>query len=209
MTRIIKRLIDLTTASFLLILLAPVMALVAMAIRMILGRPVVFRQIHPGYRAKPFTLYNFRTMQETYNNLRGTPRPDAAAMLGALLDVQQIDVPPTQPLSLGLGAAVAVALLTIGLGFRAVVLTCRWRSRIDEQDQFGDLASDSPRRRDRERGTFAVYQHLAIGQQLGGTELSGVIGLATVTSPRRNAVMARAGTPFTLSYAGVWKHNRL
>lgn len=61
-----------------------------------------------------------------------------------------------------------------------------------------------PPRRDRERGTFAVYQHLAIGQQLGGTELSGVIGLATVTSPRRNAVMARAGTPFTLSYAGVW-----
>ena len=103
MTRIIKRLIDLTSASFVLILFAQVMALVAMAIRMILGRPVFFRQIHPGYRAKPFTLYKFRTMRETYNNLKGTLRPDAAAMLRALLDVPENDAPPPQLLALWLG----------------------------------------------------------------------------------------------------------
>ena len=68
MTRAIKRLIDLATASLVLILLAPVMALVALAIRLMMGRPVFFRQARPGYRAKPFTLYKFRTMRETYNN---------------------------------------------------------------------------------------------------------------------------------------------
>ena len=134
MTRIIKRLIDLTSASFVLFLFAPVMALVALAIRMILGRPVFFRQIRPGYRAKPFTLYKFRTMREAYNDV-GTLRPDAAAMMGALLDMRRIDVPTTQPLLLGLGAAVKVALLTIGPRFRALVLTCGGRlastARID------------------------------------------------------------------------------
>ncbi len=209
MTRIIKRLIDLTTALFVLILLAPVMALVAMAIRIILGRPVFFREIHPGYRAKPFTLYNFRTTQETYDNLKSTPRPDAAAMLRALLDVPENDAPPPQLLALWLGVMGAVALRGIGPRSRAALLARQWRNPIYGREQFGDVADDSPRRRDRERGTFAVYQHLEIGQQPGGTELAGVIGLATVTSPRRNAVMARAGTPFTLSYAGVWKHNRL
>ena len=46
MTRGIKRLIDLTVASLVLILFAPVMALVALAIRLMMGRPVFFR--HPG-----------------------------------------------------------------------------------------------------------------------------------------------------------------
>ena len=94
MTRIIKRQIDLTTTTFVLILCAQEMALVAMAIRMILGRPVFFRQIGPGYWAKPFTLYKVRTMREAYNNLRGALPPDAAAMLRALLDVPENDAPP-------------------------------------------------------------------------------------------------------------------
>jgi len=76
MTRGIKRLIDLTVASLVLILFAPVMALVALAIRLMMGRPVLFRQVRPGYRTKPFTLYKFRTMREADNN-------DGALMLDA------------------------------------------------------------------------------------------------------------------------------
>ena len=87
MTRIFKRLINLTSASFVLILFAQVRALVALAIQMIPGRPVYFRQIRPGYRAKPFTLYKFRTMREAYNNLNGTLRPDVEQVWPASLSV--------------------------------------------------------------------------------------------------------------------------
>ncbi len=76
MTGAIKRLIDLVTASLVLILLAPVMSLMAGAIRLTMGRPVFFRQLRPGYKARPFTLYKFRTMHEALGP-EGTPRPDA------------------------------------------------------------------------------------------------------------------------------------
>ena len=91
----IKRLIDLVTASIVLILLAPVMALVAGAIRLMMGRPVFFRQIRPGYRAKPFVLYKFRTMREAYD-ADGTPRPDAERLtrLGRLLRRTSLDELP-------------------------------------------------------------------------------------------------------------------
>src|SRR5271166_2344457 len=63
----IKRLIDSKAASLGLALLAPIMALVALAIRLTMGRPVLFRQVRPGYRMKPFVLYKFRTMREAYS----------------------------------------------------------------------------------------------------------------------------------------------
>ncbi len=95
MTRGIKRLIDLTAASLALILFAPVMALVALAIRLVMGRPVLFRQTRPGYRAKPFTLYKFRTMREAHYP-DGTPRPDAQRLtrLGRLLRHTSLDELP-------------------------------------------------------------------------------------------------------------------
>ena len=72
-TRGIKRLCDLMAASLVLILLAPVMALVGLAIRLTMGGPVLFRQVRPGYRARPFPLYKFRTMMEAYDNDGGAP----------------------------------------------------------------------------------------------------------------------------------------
>ena len=95
MTRGIKRLIDLTVASLVLILFAPVMALVALAIRVTMGRPVFFRQIRPGYNTKSFTVYKFRTMREAYG-LDGTPRPDAERLtrLGRLLRRTSLDELP-------------------------------------------------------------------------------------------------------------------
>ena len=95
MTRAIKRLIDLVTASIALILLAPVIALMCGAIRLMMGRPVFFRQVRPGYRAKPFTLYKFRTMRETYNN-DGTMKHDAERLtpLGRFLRKTSLDELP-------------------------------------------------------------------------------------------------------------------
>ncbi|HET9982414.1 MAG TPA: sugar transferase [Longimicrobiales bacterium] len=57
-----KRLLDFAAAALALALLSPIVLLTALAVRVKLGRPVVFRQLRPGLREKPFTLYKFRTM---------------------------------------------------------------------------------------------------------------------------------------------------
>lgn len=61
----LKRLFDLAVASVLLLLLAPVLAVVALLVLVTLGRPVLFRQRRPGRGARPFTLLKFRTMRAT------------------------------------------------------------------------------------------------------------------------------------------------
>ncbi len=60
----LKRLIDFTLALVLIVVLAPLMAVVALLIRKKMGSPVLFRQRRPGYRGRPFELYKFRTMNE-------------------------------------------------------------------------------------------------------------------------------------------------
>ena len=62
--RATKRTIDLVTAGTLLIVLSPVIAVVALLVRVRLGTPVIFRQVRPGKDAVPFTLHKFRTMHD-------------------------------------------------------------------------------------------------------------------------------------------------
>jgi sugar transferase EpsL len=57
-----KRLIDLIGSGLGLILLAPLLAVVALTVRVALGRPVLFRQSRPGLHGTPFVCYKFRTM---------------------------------------------------------------------------------------------------------------------------------------------------
>ena len=57
-----KRLIDLTLAIPALIVGSPVIAIVAVLVRIKLGSPVIFRQRRPGWHEKPFTILKFRTM---------------------------------------------------------------------------------------------------------------------------------------------------
>ncbi len=59
-----KRGFDVCLAAPLLLLAAPVMAVLAVLIRLRLGRPVLFRQARPGLRGEPFILHKFRTMTE-------------------------------------------------------------------------------------------------------------------------------------------------
>ncbi|MBO6781947.1 MAG: exopolysaccharide biosynthesis polyprenyl glycosylphosphotransferase [Alphaproteobacteria bacterium] len=58
-----KRCVDLVLGGLLLIVLAPVMLLIALAIMITMGRPVLFRQKRYGFNNEEFTVYKFRTMR--------------------------------------------------------------------------------------------------------------------------------------------------
>jgi lipopolysaccharide/colanic/teichoic acid biosynthesis glycosyltransferase len=90
-----KRAFDLAAASLALILLAPLLALTALAIALFLGRPVIFRQRRPGRHGRPFVLYKFRTMSVA----RGAdgallPDRDRLTRLGRLLRRTSLDELP-------------------------------------------------------------------------------------------------------------------
>jgi sugar transferase EpsL len=70
-----RRLIDLTGASILSVLLSPVLAGLALAIRLSMGRPILFRQLRPGYKGEPFEVYKFRTMKDAVD-AESEPLPD-------------------------------------------------------------------------------------------------------------------------------------
>jgi sugar transferase EpsL len=51
-------------AGFLTVLLSPILAGLAAAIRFTMGSPVFFRQLRPGYKGQPFEVVKFRTMKD-------------------------------------------------------------------------------------------------------------------------------------------------
>src|ERR1051326_7530048 len=59
-----KRAIDITAALFAITLTSPVMALVALAILIESGRPVLFRQMRVGLNGEHFEIYKFRSMRQ-------------------------------------------------------------------------------------------------------------------------------------------------
>jgi sugar transferase EpsL len=61
---VLRRLVDLVGATVLSVLLAPVLAGLALAVRLKMGTPVFFRQLRPGYKGRPFEVYKFRTMTD-------------------------------------------------------------------------------------------------------------------------------------------------
>jgi lipopolysaccharide/colanic/teichoic acid biosynthesis glycosyltransferase len=90
-----KRAFDVALTVPALIVLSPVFALVALAVRMSLGSPVIFRQQRPGKNERPFTLYKFRTMRDA-RDAQGTLLPDARRLtrLGAFLRATSLDELP-------------------------------------------------------------------------------------------------------------------
>lgn len=73
---VLKRTFDLFAAIFLLTLLAPLLIAVAILVKIFLGDPVLFRQIRPGLRGRPFVFYKFRTMDNRHD-AQGLLLPDA------------------------------------------------------------------------------------------------------------------------------------
>jgi putative colanic acid biosynthesis UDP-glucose lipid carrier transferase len=73
-----KRLIDLTLAGVSFFLLLPLLALIAIAIRLDSKGPVLFRQLRGGRNGEPFRIYKFRTMHvlEDGTDVRQATRND-------------------------------------------------------------------------------------------------------------------------------------
>ena len=71
-----KRLFDLTFASFVLVSLLPFLLIIALLVRLLLGKPVFFRQRRPGLHNTPFTIYKFHTMTNERDE-DGNLLPDA------------------------------------------------------------------------------------------------------------------------------------
>ncbi len=72
-----KRATDILLSAAALIVLAPVFLLIALAILLTSGRPIIYRQTRLGLGGRPFTLYKFRTMV-----------PDSDRNLSMLLHLQ-------------------------------------------------------------------------------------------------------------------------
>jgi sugar transferase EpsL len=71
-----KRWFDLLVAIPALALLSPVLAVLALLVRVKLGAPVLFRQRRPGLAGRPFTILKFRTMTDA-RDAQGRLLPDA------------------------------------------------------------------------------------------------------------------------------------
>ena len=63
-TRFVKRLLDILFSVALIILLAPLLLVVWLAVRLVLGRPAVFRDERAGLGGRPFRLVKFRSMTQ-------------------------------------------------------------------------------------------------------------------------------------------------
>jgi sugar transferase EpsL len=76
-----KRLVDIIGATLGLMMCALPMALIALAIRLRMGPPVIFRQSRAGFQGRPFTTLKFRTMTDEAD-AKGHLLPDGERLTG-------------------------------------------------------------------------------------------------------------------------------
>ena len=94
---VVKRVEDLALGALLLVIAAPMMALIAVAILATMGRPVLFRQQRHGFNNNTFAVYKFRTMTASDDGpvvpqaRRGDPR---ITPLGRILRRTSLDELP-------------------------------------------------------------------------------------------------------------------
>lgn len=91
----LKRLLDVTLVTATAPAWLPILTVVALLVRLRLGRPVLFIQQRPGYRGKLFRLFKFRTMtNQTDGRSRLLPDAERLTPFGALLRSTSLDELP-------------------------------------------------------------------------------------------------------------------
>lgn len=90
-----KRLLDVLAATVMLVVCSPLIAVVSLLLLVTTGLPILFRQVRPGYKGRPFTIFKFRTM----NDARGPdgrllPDPERLTAAGKLLRRFSLDEMP-------------------------------------------------------------------------------------------------------------------
>ena len=91
----IKRPLDFILSLIAIIILSPLLLIVAILVRIKLGKPVIFKQQRPGKNEKIFTLYKFRTMTDARDE-NGDLLPDTVRLtsFGRRLRTTSIDELP-------------------------------------------------------------------------------------------------------------------
>lgn len=91
----IKRIFDISGAGILIVVLLPLIVSIAVLVRILIGKPALFRQRRPGCHGKPFLLYKFRTMTEE-RDAEGHLLPDEVRLtaFGGLLRKFSLDELP-------------------------------------------------------------------------------------------------------------------
>jgi lipopolysaccharide/colanic/teichoic acid biosynthesis glycosyltransferase len=90
-----RRFVDVTGAMIALVLLGPALALLAAAIRLSMGSPVLFRQVRIGRHERHFCIFKFRTMRDL-RNASGELLPDSDRLtpLGRFIRTLSVDELP-------------------------------------------------------------------------------------------------------------------
>lgn len=91
----VKRALDVLFASILLFLLFPLLLILALAVRITLGSPVIFRQERGGLGGKIFKILKFRTMTDKHDR-EGNLLPDSERLtrFGCFLRKTSLDELP-------------------------------------------------------------------------------------------------------------------
>ncbi|NLG16009.1 MAG: sugar transferase [Fibrobacter sp.] len=77
----IKRIFDLILTILAMVVLLPVCVIISLIVRIKIGAPIFFVQNRPGFKARPFEMYKFRTMTEA-RDVKGNLLPDAIRLTG-------------------------------------------------------------------------------------------------------------------------------
>jgi len=91
----LKRSFDVTFALFLILFTAPLLVVIAVAIKLDSAGPVLFRQIRVGLHGKPFLIYKFRSMRQDAESETGpvwtSERDERVTAVGRLLRKFRLD----------------------------------------------------------------------------------------------------------------------